>query len=104
MGVGQGNSFEGAVKPDSITVDGYEPNVFAHRFTQIETNQQGFWDYAGTNNVVYAGYAPTGLPQDGDENGNGFLLHKFSYDTNGNVISRQIAYGNWTNHTSYVYS
>lgn len=106
--IGKGTSFEGQIKPSAIEVDAYDQEVFAHRFTQIETNQQGFFDYVGGNSVIYAGYAAKGLGQSFTDPisgvDTGWLLQKFTYDGNGNVLSRQIAYGNWTNRASYTYA
>lgn len=103
----QGNPFnpEGAVKPSSIEVDAYEPNVSAHRFTAIETNQQARWVYDVNGNVTYAGYAPSGLSESSvDNNGNpsGWLLQQFSY-VSSMPTQRLIAYGNWTNYATASY-
>lgn len=101
-------AFEGQTKPSALEVDGYEHNLFSHRTTMIETNQQGFWDYGAGTVAIYAGYAPRGLSQNftdpisGEDAG--WLLQKFTYDANNNVTSRQIAYGNWTNRANYSYS
>lgn len=104
----QGSSFipEGAIKPSSVEVDGYEPNVSAHRHVQIETNQQGRWAYDVNGNVQYAGYAPQGLSEgsvDGNGNPSGWLLQLFTYSGT-NPTMRQIGYGNWTLHASASYS
>lgn len=98
MSIGNGISFEGATKPDSITVDGYEANVFAHRHIQIETNQQGMWEYDTNGNVIYAGYAPRSL---GTSTG-GWLLQKFTY-SGSNITQRQIAYDSWDNRSTASY-
>lgn len=98
--IGTQTAIEGAVKPSSLEVDGYEPNVFAHRFTQIETNQQGMFDYSGGTTVIYAGYAPRGL----STSSSGWLLQKFTYDGNGNVTQRQIAYDTWANRATASYA
>lgn len=100
MAIGIGTQIEGAVKPDSLTVDAYEPLLSAHRLTTIETNQQGMWDYSGGTSVVYAGYAPRGLAT----SSTGWLLQFFQYDGNGNVTSRTISYDSWDNRTGASYS
>ena len=106
--IGNPESFEGQTKPSALEVDGYEHTLFSHRMTQIETNQQGFWDYVGGTQVIYACYAPRGLAQNYTDPISGldagWLCQKFTYDNNGNVTSRQIAYGNYTNRASYTYS
>lgn len=96
MALGTGTQISGSTKPSSLEVDGYEPNVFAHRFTQIETNQQGRWDYQGGTLVVYSGFAPKGLATSAQ----GWLLQKFTYDGNNNVTQRQIAYDAWDNRST----
>lgn len=106
MAIGYPTTIEGALKPSSIAVDGYEYDVFAHRHIQIETNQQGRWEYNTDGNILYAGYAPRGLSEssvDKNSNPTGWLLQFFTYSGN-NVTSRTIAYGNWTNHAVAVYS
>lgn len=105
--------FEGAVKPSSIEVDAYEPNIFAHRYTPIETNQQARWVYDTNGNVTYAGYAPSGLDEgsvDGHGNPTGWLLQQLTYTattvmgaTEYLPTKRLIAYGNWTNYLSATY-
>ena len=94
------SNFEGAVKPSAIEIDAYEANVFAHRFTQIETNQQAIWIYNGSNQVIYACYAPRGLAT----STTGWLLQKFTYDGSGNCTQRQIAYDAQTNYLTASYS
>ena len=97
---GSPESYEGAIKPSALEVSGYEPDVFAHRFTQIESNQQAQFDYDGGTAVVYAGYAPRSLAT----STSGWLLQKFAYDGNGNVTSRTIAYDSWDNRASATYA
>ena len=92
---GQGLDFEGAIKPSAIEVNGYEKDVFAHRHIEIETNQQGRWEYDGSGNIIYAGYAARGLAS----SANGWLLHKFTY-TGSNITLRQIAYDSWDNRST----
>lgn len=89
----------GAVKPSSIEYDAYEPDLFAHRLTEIPTNMQGRWEYDGSNNCIYAGYAPRGLA----EGENTWLLQKYTW-VGGNCTKREIAYGNWTNRGVATYA
>lgn len=98
--IGKVTSFEGQLKPSAIEVDGYDQELFAHRHTEIETNQQGIWIYNGSNQVLYACYAARGL----STSTNGWLLQKFTYDGSGNVTQRQIAYDAQTNYLTATYA
>lgn len=91
---------EGAVKPSAIEVECLEPNLSSHRIMMIESNQQGMWDYLTGTLVVYAGYAPRGLPTSSPS----WLLQFYQYDGNSNVIQRQIAYDSWDNRATASYS
>ena len=93
-------SIEGAVKPSSLEVDGYEPLLAAHRLTTIETNQQAVWVYNASNQCTYACYAPRGL----STSATGWLLQKFTYDGSGNVLTRTIAYDAQTNYLTATYA
>jgi len=86
--------FEGAVKPSSIEVDGYEAELFAQRITEIPSNMEGRWEYDINDNCIYAGFAPKGLAESSD----GWLIQKFTW-VNKNCTKREINYGNWTSHT-----
>jgi hypothetical protein len=95
---GEGLDFEGQVKPSAIEVDAYEKDLFAHRHVTIPSNMQGRWVYDGSNNPIYAGYAPRGLA----ESANGWLLHKMVW-VSGNCTSRTIAYDSWANYLTADY-
>lgn len=100
MPQGTPTGIEGAVKPSSLEVDGYEGTVFAHRHIVIETNQQGQWEYDGSGNVLYAGYAPRGLAT----TSSGWLLQKFTVNGSNQVTARQIAYDTWSNRAAASYA
>ena len=102
MGIGVAEDFEGAVKPSSVEKAVYEADLFAHRITEIPSNMQSRSDYdvRTDDNPVYIGYAPKGLADGTD----GWLLQLIEYDTSDRFISRKIAYGNWTSHTTADYS
>ena len=91
--------YEGAVKPSSIEKDGFDPDLWASRITEIPSNMKARFAYDVSNNCIYAGYAPTGLAEGTD----GWLLQKFTYDGSNNCTQRDIAYGNWTARTGYTY-
>jgi hypothetical protein len=93
MTQGAGLKFEGQVKPSSIEVDGYEPDLFAARYTEIPTNMQMRADYLLVTDGLptYMGYAPRGL----SASDTGWLLQKFTYDVNRQCTLRQIAYSSW---------
>jgi len=99
MSLGTGTDLSGARKPSSVEWDGYESDLFAHRFTDIPTNMQGRWAYDESGNLIYAGFAPRGLAEGTD----GWLLHKFTWET-GNCTKREIAYGNWTGRADATYA
>ena len=99
MGLGTGRDFEGATKPTSIEVDRYEPDLFADRICEIPSNMKARFAYDGSNNCIYAGFAPKGLAEGND----GWLLQKFTYDGSNNCTERNIAYWNWTARTGYTY-
>lgn len=99
--LGSGISVEGAVKPDSITVDSYEFPLYAQRFTEIPSNMQMRAYYSSTDGLPdYVGYAPKGLASSSD----GWLLQKFTYDASRQCTLRQIAYDTWDNRTGASYS
>lgn len=91
--IGTGINFEGTTKPSSIEQDGYEPDLFAHRYCEIPTNLQLRLDYGTRTDgqPLYQGFAPRGLATSND----GWLLYKFTYDASNNMTLRQIAYNSW---------
>ncbi len=94
MSLGSGNDFEGAVKPDAITKEAYEPDLFAHRYCEIPTNLQMRLDYGVRTDGQpdYQGFAPRGLLT----SQTGWLLYKFTYSADpGSMTLRQIAYSSW---------
>ncbi len=93
---------EGAVKPDSLSVDSYEHDLSAKRTTDIPTNMQMRADYdvRTDGQPVYLGFAPQGLATSNTH----WLLHKFTYDGSDRVTVRQISYNSWDNHASASYS
>lgn len=92
--------FEGAVKPDAISVDSYEPNLFAKRITEIPSNMQARFVWDGSNNCTYAAYAVREL----SESNTGWLLQKFTYDGSNNCTSRLIAYDSFDNYLTASYA
>lgn len=90
---------EGAVKPSSIEVDGYEKDIFAHRSVEIPSNMQARFVYDSSNNCIYAGYAARGLSESLD----GWLLQKMTWDSRGNCTMRLIATDSWDNHETADY-
>ena len=90
---------QGAVKPSSLEQQIYEPDLFATRSTEIPSNMQARWVYDGSNNCIYAAYAPKGLAESSD----GWLLQKFTW-TGVNCTKRQIAYDSFDNYLTASYS
>lgn len=79
--------FEGAVKPDAISVDSYEPDIYAKRVVEIPANLQTkiFWD---GNKPEYIGFAPKGMATSAD----GWLIYKYEYSS-GKISSKTLTYG-----------
>jgi len=100
MALRDSTQFEGAVKPSSIEVDGYESDLFAQRITEIPSNMKKRFAYDGGGNCIYIGYAPSGLAEGTD----GWLLWKLTYDGSNQCTAIDIAYGNWTARTGYTYA
>lgn len=100
MALGNSNKFEGAVKPDSITVDSYEADLSAGRITEIPNNLKMRAQYSG-GNAIYVGFAPTGLA----EGTNGWIIFKYTYDGSSNCTQKDVAQGetNWTARAGYTY-
>lgn len=102
--LGSGLSFEGQVKPDAITVDSYEGELFAQRIVEVPSNMQFRADYDGQTDGLpkYVGYAPKGLAEGSD----GWLLKEYTYDANDprQCTKILIGYGNWTARAGASYS
>jgi hypothetical protein len=99
--LGSSYSWEGAVKPDAITVDSYEGELFAQRTTDIPSSMIKRFDYGARtdDNAVYIGFAPKGLSEGTD----GWLIYKFTYEDSPvtRVTKIDTAFGNWTNRSTY---
>ncbi len=89
-------TIQGATKPSVVEFSAYEKDLWASRTTEIPSNMLGRWEYDGSNNCIYAGYAPIGL----DEGTDGWLIQKFTW-VGSNCTARNIAYGNWTARATY---
>ena len=99
-GIGSGLKFEGQTKPDSISVDSYEADLFAKRITEIPSNLQMRVVYDSNGNAEYVCYAPRALAEDAD----GWLLQKFEYDSSNKCISRLIAFDSYANYLTADYA
>ena len=99
--MGQGDTYNtsGNVKNSETESREHESKLYAKRYIQIETNQQGRWQYDTDGTILYAGYAPQGLAEGSD----GWLLQKFTY-TNMRPVTRKIYYGTWSGRTGYNYT
>lgn len=100
MALGTPQDHEGAVKPSSIEKDVYDGESFAMRITEIPSNLKARYAYDGSNNCIYAGYAPKGMAEGTD----GWLLVKYTYDVSNNCTEKNIAYGNWTARAGYTFN
>ena len=101
MAIGTGLNMEGATKPSSLEVDGYEKDLFAHRYTEIPSNMQFRAIYGSIDGLPdYIGYAPRGLAV----GTTGWLLKKFTYDANRQCTLIQIAYDAFSNYAGASYA
>ena len=93
---------QGNVQSSDVENREHEPQIFAHRITEIPSNQQMFADYGISIDGLpdYIGYAPRGLATSDQ----GWLLQKFTYDISRQCLLRQIAYDSWDNHTGATYA
>lgn len=103
--LGYATKIEGARKPTSIEVDGYEPLISAHRTTDTPSILQQLIDYGVRTDgqPLYQGWAPAGLAQ----GTNGWLIKYYQYNGSGwatSITSTALSAANWTNRTSAVYS
>jgi hypothetical protein len=99
--IGSSTQLSGAVKPDAISVDSYEPLLFAKRVTDIPSNMQKRLDYGARtdDNPVYVGFGAKGLT----EGAEGWLLYYLEYDGSNRLTKLTIAYGDWTTRTTATY-
>ena len=99
MGIGNENEEYGHTRATNIEQLEYEKELWAKRITEVPSNMQARYSYDGSNNLIYAGYAPKGLAEGTD----GWLLQKYTYDGSNNVTERKIYYGNWTAKGTYTF-
>lgn len=89
----------GQTKVSAAEAAEFEQTLSAKRITEIPSNMQGRWVYDGSNNCIYAGYAPRGLA----ESSTGWLLQKFTW-VGQNCTSRLIAYDSYDNYLTASYA
>ena len=99
MPLGTDHTLSGSTKVTGAERREHEDALYAKRYVQIETNQQGRWAYNADSTLLYSGYATKGLAEGTD----GWLLQKFTYDASKRAITRKIYYGNWTARADYTY-
>ena len=88
----------GQVRASVAEANEFEEGILAKRITEIPSNQQARWVYDGSNQCIYAAYAPRGLA----ESTGGWLLQKFTW-VGGNCTKREIAYDSYTNYLTADY-
>jgi len=96
--IGNPTHLSGAVKPDAISVDSYEPALFAKRVTSIPTNMQLLLAYNASGDIEYIGQGAKGLA----EGAQGWLLWRLTWSS-GNLVSRRTAYGTWSGRATATY-
>lgn len=102
MDIGTSKQYHGNVKPSSIEQDGYDSDLFAHRYTEIPSNMQMRIDYGSRTDgqPVYQAWAPRGLAESdcvATGASSDWLIHYLEYDVNNYFIKRTIAYDAYTN-------
>jgi len=99
-GINNNPKFAGAVKPDAIQVDSYDYALAALRNVQIPLNMQERFDYSGRSDgqPVYIGYGEKGIATTGT-----WILFKYTYDGNGFITLKQVAYDSWDDRTTATY-
>ncbi len=80
----------------------HEPAMFAKRVTEVPSNMKHKYDYNGETDglPLYAGHAPKGLADDGET----WLLQRFTYDANRQCTQVLVAYDTWDNRSGASYS
>ena len=98
--IGSPTLLAGATKPDSISVDSYEPDLFAGRVTEIPNNMTKRVDYGtrGDEQPVYVGWACKGLATSSD----GWLIYYSEFDGQDRIVSIKIGYGAWNDRATTV--
>lgn len=61
---------------------------------------QTIFDYASGTNVVYAGYAARGIATTADA----WTIFYYTYDGNNNMLTKQTAFGPWSQRTLLSYA
>jgi hypothetical protein len=90
----------GSTRCSMAEVREHELPLLAKRMTEVPSNMQMRMAYIAAGGGEYVGYAARGLA----EGGNGWLLHKITYDSNSQITSRTVAYGSWTNRAAETYA
>jgi hypothetical protein len=105
MALRQEMEFEGAVRPDAISVDSYEHLLSAARTIGLPSNQQELVDLTdGT--VIYIGTACSGYPTtsgtDNDESKPNWMIQQITIADP--LITTLIGWGRWSNRLSLDYA
>ena len=99
MALGDNNPVWGQHKVSGAEAAEHQATIFAKRVCDIPNDLQERHAYDGSNQVEYSGYAPRGLAEGTD----GWMLHKYTW-SGGNMTTKQVAFGNWTNRASESYT
>ncbi len=101
MPVGDSYVTSGAVKMSEAESREHEATMFAKRVMEVPHNLQLRQAISRSDGQPdYIGYGARGLAADVT----GWLLYKFTYDSNGFVTVRQSAYNTWDNRASATYA
>jgi hypothetical protein len=97
---------EGATKPDSLTVDSYEPLVSAARVMETGSDNQELVDLSNLP-VIYVGIAASGFSQsagtDNDPTKANWMIQQITI-TSGTSVNTLIGWGRYSNRTNLTYT
>ena len=102
MGIGDSYVLNGQVRASDAEVREHEEEMYAKRTISLPLNMQERLDYGVRTDgqPTYIGYAPRALAT----SATGWMLAKFTYDDNGYVTVKQIAYDSWDNRAGATYA
>lgn len=87
---------------DNTFIKDYSGRGYAIKVQDIvnETQIQADYDVRTDGNPIYLGYAIAGKATSDDA----WMIYKFTYDANSQMIVKQTAYGTWTGRASLNYN
>lgn len=91
----------GSLKVSAAEEREHELPLFCKRFVRVISDSQMIADYDARTDgqPIYLGFGARGL----STSSSGWLIQKFTYDSDNQCDSRQIAYGTWDNKGTLTY-